>query len=346
MFKPFYVALTTALALLPLAAASAQESPTILIKSIRSIDVAAKTVVFPLHRGTSNGKVVWYILTDVSDLSQSKAKGLTFAPALAGVGATQTIASEHGIWAFPARPDFSKQRVFTPGATGFPPAKAAPGATADASYSPFVHLNGSAVVYNAPIIATGNEPFDTKLHTNTSDRVVAIDRAAGTVTLLLADGFAGGKKVLYISTESSDPGAATIERATFAPRIGKGAASARLPILVIVNGAEQGLAYAALRGNLGADATAANTSTLATSRNILGGLPAIGPGGNGTYDPLWDVSVGVWTARAVAAHKNVTLTSADAVAAGVKAKLLTGPGGKTFGPVGFTVNCPVVAIEP
>ena len=263
------------------------------------------------------------------------------APALAGVGAVQRVSVAAGVWDFPSAPDFSPVRVFVPGATGFPPAKAAPGATAS-SYSPFVRVAG--VVYNAPIVATGDEPFDVTRHTNTADRVLTIDKRAGTVTLLLADGFAGGKRVFYISTEASDPGAATIERATYAPSIGAAPQSARLPILVIVNGQSQGLAYAALHGGLSQDATAANSATLKTSRNILGGLPDSGPSG-GIYDPLWNVSVGVWSASAVAAHMNVTLTSAGAVQSAVQSKAITGPGGKPFGPVGFDVNCPVIAIE-
>ena len=339
-------AVAAMLALAPFSFARAQGEPTLLIKSVRSIDVANKTVVFPLHRGTSHGRSVWYILTDVSDASQSQARGITFAPALAGVGATQTIASKAGVWDFPAKPNFANHRVFVAGPTGFPPAKAAPGATADAAYSPFVHLAGSAIVYNAPIIAVGDGPFDVTQHANTSDRVLAIDPGAGTVSLLLADGFANGKKVLYISTEASDAGAATIERATYAPRIGTAPASARLRILVLVNGVEQGLAYAALKGNLSQDASSVNSAQLKTSRNVLGGLPAIGSGGNGIYDPLWDASVGVWTPAAVAAHKNGTLMSAAAVQQNVDAKLLTGPGGKPFGPVGFAVNCPVIAIVP
>jgi hypothetical protein len=333
-----------ALALPALTPVAAHAAPTVLIKSVRSIDVAAKTVTFPLHRGTSHGKTVWYILTDVSDIGEAQAKGLTFAPALAGVGATQTVANHGGVWDFPAAPDFSKDRVFTPGATGFPPAAAAPGATADAAYSPFVRV-GNGTVYNAPIVATGDGPFDVLKHTNTSDRTLAIDTSAKTVTLLLANGFANGKSVLYISTEASDPGAAAIERAALTPKLASAPESARLKIFVIVNGEEQGLAYAALEGNLSADATAANSATLKTSSNVLGGLPAIGPGGNGIYDPLWDVYVGAWTPEAVAAHKNVTLRSAEAVQAAVAAKLITGPGGKPFGPVGFDVNCPVVAIE-
>ena len=113
--------------------------------------------------------------------------------------------------------------------------------------------------------------------------------------------------------------------------------------MVIVNGQTQGLAYAALHGKLNVGATTATSASLRTSLNILGGLPAATPDG-GVYDPLWNVEIGAWTPAAVAAKKNVRLTSVEAVTAAVAAKLLTGPGGKPFGPVGFAVNCPVLAI--
>jgi hypothetical protein len=337
-------ALLSALALQTAFPSSVSAAPIVLLHSVKSIDVAKNTVTLPLHRGSANGKTVWYILTDVSDPGEATTRGLVFAPALSGVGATQHVTVAGGTWKFAAAPDFSPARIFAPGPMGFPPTNAAPGASASAGYSPFATVGTSSIVYNAPIVATGDGPFDVIKHRNTSDRVVAIDRSAGTVTLLLADGFAEGKNVLYISTEGSDPGAATIERATYAPRIGKATQAARLKIFVIVNGQQQGLAFAALHGNLSSDATAADATTLKTSRNVLGGLPASGPNG-GVYDPLWDVSVGAWTPAAVAAGKNVTLRSAADVQKAVAAKLITGPGGKPFGPVGFDVDCPVIAIQ-
>jgi len=325
-------------------AAPAASNPTLLISSVRALDTAHHTVVFPIHKGTSNGTTVWYILTDVSDAAQAKARGLVFAPLLAGVGATMTVGESGGTWSFPAHPDFAPGRVFTPGPTGFPPKAAHPGATAPDAYSPFVHLGGSSIVYNAPIVATGDGPFDVTTHANTADRVLALDPAKGTVTLLLADGFAEGKRVFYISTEASDPGAATIERATLAPRIGKSPSSARLRIDALVNGQGQGFAFDALSGGLAKNATAANSAQLQSPGNILGGLPAAVAGG-GVYDPLWDASIGVWTKPAVAAKQNVKLRSAGAVQKAADAGHITAPDGKAFGPAGIAVNCPVIAVE-
>lgn len=318
--------------------------PTLRLSSAHSLDVARNSVVFPLHRGTSRGKTVWYILTDASGVGQAKERGLIFAPVLAGVVATQSVAVKNGVWSFAATPNFSKGRVFRPGATGFPPDTAQPGATAPAEYSPFVRVGTSPTVYNAPIVATGDEPFDVVTHANTADRVLAVNAQKSEVTLLLAGGFANGKRVLYISTEASDRGVATIERATYAPGLKKAPQSAQLKIFVTINGRSQGLAYAALHGSLDRDATLANSGSLKTSQNVLGGLPAVLPGGSSSYDPLWSVYVGEWTTEAVSAGKNTVMTSAQAVLHAVDAKLLTGPGGKTFGPVGFAVNCPVIAV--
>ncbi len=41
-------------------------------------------------------------------------------------------------------------------------------------YTPFIQIAGSDTVYNAPIVATGNGPYDVTNHTNTADRVLGI----------------------------------------------------------------------------------------------------------------------------------------------------------------------------
>jgi hypothetical protein len=48
---------------------------------------------------------------------------------------------------------------------------------------------------------------------------VTIDVAAGTVTLRETNGFQGGKAVHYVSLDASNPVAATLESATFAPAL-------------------------------------------------------------------------------------------------------------------------------
>ena len=75
---------------------------------------------------------------------------------------------------FQGAPDFSPTRIAEPGPTGFPLANFQPGAVAGPGYSPFIRIAGSPTVYSAPIVATGDGPFDVAHHTNTGDRVLGV----------------------------------------------------------------------------------------------------------------------------------------------------------------------------
>ena len=94
---------------------------------------------------------------------------------------------------FQGAPDFSPEREAVPGPTGFPLKSFKPGAEAPPGdpYSPFIRIAGSDVIYNAPIVAVGEGPFDVINHTNTGDRVLAIHigteaaRAVGAVRRVL-----------------------------------------------------------------------------------------------------------------------------------------------------------------
>ena len=247
---------------------------------------------------------------------------------------------------FPAAPDFSPQRVFRPGPGGFPPQEAVPGAVAAQGYSPFVRLPGSSIILNAPIIATGDGPFDVAGHSNTADRVLAIDPVAGTATLLLSHGFAGGKPVVYISTEASDPVAAVLERAIYNPALAS--SDGDVGIIALVNGQTgpansqaQGLTYLSLDGGVELEATLASASSLRAPGNILVAFPTGRTAAN--YSPLWNVQIGVWSAEAVAAGRNSAQRDQADIARLVRAGELTGVDGKPFGSVGILVNCPVVA---
>ena len=140
------------------------------VSSAISVDSTTHTGVLPLHRGTADGKTVWYIITDASNAGLAKKFGVNYSPSLASIGdaATQRATrNADGTYAFEGAPDFSPTRSYVPSATGFPPSSAAPGATADALYSPFVRVQGLAGVLNAPIVATGDGPFDVTTHANT-----------------------------------------------------------------------------------------------------------------------------------------------------------------------------------
>jgi hypothetical protein len=345
----------------------------LVLKSARNVDLKAGTVVVPIHRGEANGKTVWYIITDASDYGVAHDLNVLYAPKLANMAincpeCVQTVTlgkpagkfNNDAVVEFQGAPDFSPTRVYDPSPTGFPPVKAAPGAVGDAHYSPFVRIAGSDVIYNMPIVATGDGPFDVIHHTNTHDRVVAIDTKEDDdgpeVTMLLARGFDSGQPIVYLSTEATDPGAAAVERATYVPLLGHAPfangddnlGSARERIFVFVNGPTspqtgQGLMYLGLNGNLSKDATAENVASLGSPLNVQGDFPSLDdPRHANAYSPLWDVQLGAWTASAAAAGKNGRQTDENQILNLVGEGYLTGPGGSPYGSA-FAVNCPPVA---
>jgi hypothetical protein len=316
-------------------AASAATLPnsSFFFRSIVSVDDGRHTVTLPLHRGLAKGETVWYVVTDASDVSVARKEGVDYAPDIARLGdsAIAKAATRAGVVQFPGAPDFSPARSYVDGTTGFPPKSAKPGGVADDAYSPFVDVDGHGGVLDAPIVATGEGPFDVTTHSNTEDRVVAINTASKIVTLVLARGFVGGKPVLYLSTEASDPIVASVERATYVPRLAKADSAGAIPIGVIASGPQlgsnvQGLAYLALKTPLGDDATVANAADIGSPFNVLSLAPDIAhPYAENGYSPLWSVFV-VGDAQAN------RLTSFAEVAPVAK-------------PAGFEVNCPAIAFD-
>ncbi len=304
------------------------------VTSALAVDTTNHTVTLPLHRGIQNGRTVWFIITDVSDARIAQKLGVNYAPSLAELGAPaieKGTKNDDGTFTFDGAPSFEATRSYVASAGGFPPSSAQPGSKADAEYSPFVTLTNSmqGVVFNAPVIARGEAPTDVTTHTDTEDRVVAIDVQKMTVTLILARGFFNGRLVYYLSPDASDPVAASVERATYAPKIGRASASAEIPIGVVVDGpqtgaAPQGLKYLTLQTPLGADASLANAAEIGSPFNVLSGAPDLAhPYADSSYTPLWNVMV-------VGAPQTKRLTSYAEIAALSK-------------PAGFVVNCPVIA---
>ncbi len=315
----------------------------ILVKSATELDAVAGTVTLPLYKGSFAGQPVWYVVTESSDETDALSRGVNWSPKLAntlGTPAVQTVTDLDGEAVFSGTVDFTPEPVLVPGPTIFPPTQASPGSTGDAAYSPLLTF-GDGVVLNAPHVANA-----TGIH----DKVVAIDFTRQTVTVALTAGFYHGRSILYLSTDASDPVAATLESATFAPNMNaapglasNGADSARSSIVPIVNGEtapspnRQGFISAIL-----GEGSPLNV-TIIHPRN-RGKIP--------TYSPLWDVHPAVWTDEAIDSGLRTLLTHHAKIAKAVERGLLVsggmGPANPDLGGLraaGFIVNCPIIAIE-
>ena len=199
------------------------------LESAIQVNLSKETVRLPLYPGTAHGQRVWFVLLDASDAGLAHDLGVNYAPKLANIAisdpaAVQTVTLGSptparnpfgpAVVHFAGAPDFSPTRVATPGPTGFPLAKFAPGAVAGPGYSPFIRIAGSNVIYDAPIVATGDGPFDVVHHTNTGDRVLGIHIAGKSkpgqfaeswADLLFVKGFDAGQPIVYISTDAGQP---------------------------------------------------------------------------------------------------------------------------------------------
>jgi hypothetical protein len=286
---------------------------------------------------------------------------------------------------FQGAPDFSLTRTVEPAPkpATFPPLSFTVGAMAGAGYSPYVRVAGSrGVVFNAPIVATGDGPFDVTTHTNTHDRTLGIDTEKMTTDHLFVRGFANGRSIAYLSFDSSDAFTATVERSTFVPALadlqfqngGDGLErddrpdSARASIFTFVNaktglednppasgatqgpGRSQGLTHALSLPIVARDAAVANPGVLDALRrgadvsNIFSDMPVAFANSDPTeYSPVWDLQVGVYSDAAVAAGMNGLQTDAATVQRLAAAGVVTAPGGLPLGSANIIINCPALA---
>ena len=127
-----------------------------------TIDVDAATITLPLYEGQlTDGRSVWYILTDTNDKGNADALGLNYSAKLtyAAVGLATRVArleADTTLTFNRGTVDFSPDAVLVPGegANAFPPTEATPGAVGDSNYSPLVRIsNLGNTIYNAPIVA-------------------------------------------------------------------------------------------------------------------------------------------------------------------------------------------------
>ena len=349
----------------------------LVLKSARDVDLKAGTVVIPIHRGVANGETVWYLITDVSDYGVAHDLNALYAPKLVNMAinrpeCVQTVTlgkptgkfnNNEAIVRFQGAPDFGPTRTYTyRPATSFPPVSGGAGLlSAMRTTRRLCGLRDRTLFTTCRSSHDGRrsvrrDPSHQHGRSRAGDGHRAGDDDGPEATMLLARGFDSGQPIVYLSTEASDPGAASVERATYVPLLAHASfangddnlGSARERIFVFVNGVTspdtgQGLMFLGLNGNLGEDATLANAATLGSPMNVQGDFPSLDdPRHANAYSPLWDVQLGVWTNAAVAAGKNVRQTDENQILNLVGDGDITGPGGAPYGSA-FVVNCPPVA---
>jgi hypothetical protein len=364
------------------------------------VNLSIETARLPLYQGTAykgtpRQETVWFLLLDASDSGLANDLGVNFAPKLANIGidcpsCVQTVtlgspsasANHFGPATvnFAGAPNFAPTRVAVPGPTGFPLAKFQPGAVAGPGYTPFIRIAGSNVVYNAPIVATGDGPFDVTHHSNTSDRVIAVHiapKAPGGqyydswADMLFSKGFDTGQPIVYLSTDAGQPLTAVLERATYVPALNNVSfnggddflGSARERLFGFVNGQSgpnnpesQGFQHLTLDSYFSEDASAQNTKLINALRNggdvlnVFGDFPTlVDPRHGDAYSPLWDAQLGLWTPKAIKLHLNKRQIDENEVLklAATRPDLLTGVNPATglpaaYGSVGVDINCAVI----
>jgi hypothetical protein len=364
-------------------------------ESAIQVDLSKESVRLPLYKGEANGQTVWYVLLDASDPGIAHDLGVNYAPKLSNIAignpdAVQTVTLDsptpdenkfgQALVHFQGAPDFSPTRIAEPGPTGFPLAKFQPGAVAGPGYSPFIRIAGSPTVYSAPIVATGDGPFDVVHHTNTGDRVLGVHIAGPSapgqfaeswVDLLFVKGFDAGQPIVYISTDAGQPLTSVLERSTYVPALDKAAynggddflGSARERLFGFINGQtgadnkqSQGFVHLIKDGHASEDASASNTALIDALRNggdllnVFGDFPTLSdPRHADAYSPLWDAQLGLWTDKAV--QQGLTTRQTDEVQvfnlAATRPDLITGINPATgqpapYGATGVDINCAVI----
>jgi hypothetical protein len=365
------------------------------LESAIQVDLSKETVRLPLYQGKAGGQTVWYVLLDASDAGLAHDLGVNYAPKLANLAincphCVQTVHLEsptpaqnrfgQAVVDFAGAPDFTPARVAEPGPTGFPLAAFAPGAVARPGYSPFIRIAGSDAVYSAPIVATGDGPFDVVHHTNTGDRILGLHIAPASppgqyieswVDLLFVKGFDAGQPIVYISTDAGQPLTAVLERSTYVPALDTAAynggddflGSARERLFGFINGQtgadnkqSQGFVHLVKDGHAAEDASAGNTALITALRNggdllnVFGDFPTLAdPRHAQAYSPLWDAQLGLWTDKAVRQGLNTRQIDENVVfnLAATRPDLLTGVDPATgqpapYGSVGVDINCAVI----
>ncbi|HEX7286133.1 MAG TPA: hypothetical protein VF532_08115 [Candidatus Angelobacter sp.] len=299
-------------------------------------------MTLPLHRGTSHGQTVYYVITDASDGNLAQSLGVNTSQKLANArntAAAQKVSVNNGIIDFPATVDFSPNHLLSVPST-FPPEVFQAGAAAEQGYSPLAQLPNGTII-NAPHIARDqNGDGQITLLSEAADKVVAIDTVKMKVIYRETNGFQGGKAVKYASFDASDRLAAALEDVTYAPALNAAPTvdddstdSSRASLAAFVNG-QTGAANPQRQG--------LNSAVLGDGDplNVLRWNPS-----QGRNSPLWDVHLAAWTDQAIAQGANLRQSDWGTIQGLVEHGLITGPGGDRFQAAGFIVNCPIISSD-
>lgn len=339
-----------------------------------TVDLNNGTITLPLYEGSlgsTGGTKVWYIVTDVNDKGQAEALGLNYASKLsyapvnrAGIvgarngnlevdGNLNTMVFEKG------SVDFRPVHSVTPAAAPnyFPPAAAQPGSVGDADYTPLVRMTNNGFVYNMPAVSQGttaeqlnvycDSDVDLAGHTLIHDKVTRICPRDGTVTITLTTGFSFDKPVLYMSTDSNDPVAASLEASTLAPAMNAlqigGDDSFASPVerlFATINGAVNDQKDAGGNTERNPQRQGFNSALRGEGSplNVLGGIPTVAT----DYSPMWDVNIGQWTQTAIDRGYRAQVREEFEILGLVQRGFITGPNGSAYGSSGIVVNCPIV----
>jgi hypothetical protein len=321
------------------------------------VDLDLGVVTLPLYKGHMKGTdaTVWYILTDTSDKAQADALGLNHSAKLEYAATCKAArnafyANDGSVVFEQGTVDFSPVHSITPGKApnAFPPTKFQPGSVGDADYSPLVRLGG--VIYNAPIVAFGVEEADldyckkTPDYKKVHDKVTRICPSENTVTLRLTNGFSFSRPIVYISTDSNDPLAASFENATLAPGLNDvvvgrddSFTSGVERLFAVTNGPTN-----VSPGEVNPQRQGLNSALLGDGDgplNVFGGIPTLAT----DYSPLWDMNLGEWTKEAIDDGYRSRVTDEFTFLGMAVRGFITSPGGKPYGSSGIIINCPPVA---
>jgi hypothetical protein len=323
------------------------------ITSAVKLDPDAKLGTLPLfkgYEGSGTANPVYYIMTDTSDCTEARTRGLNYVPKLGllinpttgaplNAAVQQVTVDTHGVH-FAGWADFSPVRQFEPGPLSAPwfPTLSVPGSVDELTemsppapvpttpYTPFITYKNAAgkyVVFNASQVANS---------TGIKDFVPFIDYTNMNVTFNLVQGIYDFDFVMYLRMDASDPIISGFEGGIYAPapamaqgnglrEFGAPDFSARQTIIPVLNGFtgtdqiynRQGLYSAALGEG--------------DPYNVMGAAP-----GEDDYSPIWDITPVQWTPLAISLGVRQRLHQDDEVGAFLHAKWLT----SVLGPDGMT----------